>query len=116
MKTVAVLGTLLLPALLLAQTPPVPSKAAKASEPPKGFLKPGGPPAVRLQCEPAGNGQFHLTISFYSERTGKLERLACSGSLDAIEEQIQCHVCAGRLPHRQGDLVEVALKRLRTIR
>jgi C-terminal processing protease CtpA/Prc len=82
---------------------------------PKGFIKPGGPPAVTIQLQPMDKGRLNLVLSFYSNNSGKMERLAYNGQLEDIEHQIQTDTRAQRLPERVQDLVEVALRRVRTI-
>jgi hypothetical protein len=82
---------------------------------PKGLIKPGGPPAVTIQFQPVDNGRLNLVLSFYSDNAGKMESLAYNGPLGDIEQQIHTDAREKRLPDRVQDLVEVALKRVRTI-
>jgi hypothetical protein len=82
---------------------------------PKGFIKPGGPPAVTIQLQPMDNGRLSLVLTFYSDNSGKMERLAYNGHLGDIERQIQTDARAKRLPDRVQDLVDVALRRVRVI-
>jgi len=82
---------------------------------PKGFLKRGGPPAVTIQFQPLEEGKLNFLLSFYSDQSGKLERLTYTGQLGDIEKQIQTDAKSQRLPDRVQDLVEVALKRVRTL-
>ena len=62
---------------------------ADLAEPPKGLIKPGGPPAVHVVAEPLQGAKMRITFTFYSEGQGKLDRLTCSGSLDEIQGQVQ---------------------------
>jgi hypothetical protein len=82
---------------------------------PKGSLKPGGPPSVTMQLQPLESGRLRLVLTFYSDNSGKMERLPYSGQLGEIERQIQKDSLERRLPERVQDLVEVALKRVRAI-
>lgn len=81
----------------------------------KGFIKPGGPPAVRVQAQPLDKGRLNITLQFYSDNSGKLEQPSYVGELPDIERQIQAHARDRRLPPSVVDLVEVALKRLRNL-
>ena len=82
---------------------------------PKALIKPGGPPAVTIQFQPMDNGRLNLVLSFYSDNSGKMESLAYRGALGDIEQQIHTDAREKRLPERVQDLVEVALRRVRTI-
>jgi hypothetical protein len=82
---------------------------------PKGLIKPAGPPAVTIQLQPMENGRLSLVLTFYSDNSGKMERLAYNGRLGDIEQQIQTDARVKRLPDRVKDLVDVALKRVRVI-
>jgi hypothetical protein len=82
---------------------------------PKALLKPGGPPAVTIHLQPTENGQVHLTLSYYLDDSGKMEQLVYMGPLGQIEKQIQADARQKHLPDRLQDLVEVALRRVRTI-
>jgi hypothetical protein len=75
----------------------------------KGAVKPGGPPAVSMDCTVLDGGKMQITFQYYSESSGKLESLTCTGSLPEIEQQVRKH----QLPSRVEDLVDVALKRLK---
>jgi hypothetical protein len=75
----------------------------------KGVLKPGGPPAVAIECTFLDGGKMQIVLDYYSEMNSKLERLTCNGSLPEIEQQVRDY----QLPNRVQELVDVALKRLR---
>ena len=107
---------LLLPPCLLAQTAQRKDNMAENTYlAPKGTFKPGGPPAVTIQLQSLENGRLNLVLTFYANNSGKMERLAYQGNLGAIEKQIQADAREKRVPDRFQDLVEVALKRVRTI-
>jgi hypothetical protein len=82
---------------------------------PKALFKPGGPPTVTIQLQPTDNGEINLTLSYYSDNSGKMEQRAYMGPLGHIEQQIQVDAHEKRLPDRLQDLVEVALQRVRVI-
>jgi hypothetical protein len=75
----------------------------------KGAIKPGGPPAVAIECTYLKDGKLQLVLAYYGAATSKLETLTCSGSLGEIEQQVRDH----NLPNRVEELVDVAIKRLR---
>ena len=85
------------------------------AEPPKGLIKPGGPPAVHVVAEPLDGAKMRITFTYYSEGRGKLERLTCSGSLDQIQDQVQAASDKKQMPANVRDLVDTTLKRIRTI-
>jgi hypothetical protein len=99
-------------ATVLAFDPHRPDNALEAT---KGLTKPGGPPAVTIHLQPMDDGQLSLVLIYYSDKSGKLERLSYKGPLGDIERQIHTDAGAKRLPDRVQDLVEVALQRVRTI-
>jgi hypothetical protein len=82
---------------------------------PKGIIKPGGPPAVVIQLQPLDNGQLSLRLTYYSANSGKMEHMAYTGPLGDIERQIQQHARDKRFSDSVQDLVDVALKRVRSI-
>lgn len=86
-----------------------------AYTPPKGFLKGGSPPPVSIQAQPMDKGQFTVTILYYAENSGKLERLNLHGLLPEIETQFQAQARDRMLSEPIVDMVDVALRRLRTI-
>jgi hypothetical protein len=75
----------------------------------KGAIKPGGPPAVSMECTFLDGGKMQIQMQYYSESSSKLETVTCNGSLPEIEQQVRNH----KLPSRVEDLVDVALKRLK---
>src|SRR5262245_23625556 len=60
---------------------------SKVYSTPKSFLKPGGPPAVSVQCQPKDNGKLDITILYYANNSGKLDSLSLSGALGDIETE-----------------------------
>jgi hypothetical protein len=82
---------------------------------PKGLLKAGGPPAVSVEAQPLDAGKLRVVLHFYSPRSGKLERVTCSGSLVQIEDDVRKMGEQNRMPARVQDLVDVALKRIRAL-
>ncbi|MBI3409445.1 MAG: PDZ domain-containing protein [Planctomycetes bacterium] len=90
-------------------------KGLNAFTAPKSFLKPGGPPAVSVQCQPMDNGKLDVTILYYVNNSAKLDRLNFTGAINDIETQFQSHAREQQLPERVVDLVDVALRRLREI-
>ena len=75
----------------------------------KGALKPGGPPAVAIECTYLDDGKMQMVLGYYAEKTSKLETVTCAGSLPEIEQQVREHM----LPARVQELVDVAIKRLK---
>lgn len=82
---------------------------------PKGFLKTGSPPAVSIQAQPMDNGKLDVTILFYADSAGKLERLHFVGPIAEVENSFQAEARDRQLPVRVVDLVDVALRRLRVL-
>jgi hypothetical protein len=76
----------------------------------KGAIKPGGPPAVAIECTFLGGDKLQIMLAYYSEKNSKLETVTCSGSLSEVEQQVRDY----QLPNAVQELVEVAFKRLRT--
>jgi hypothetical protein len=89
---------------------------ADPAEPPKGLIKPGGPPAVHVVARPLDGGKMEITFTFYSEGKGKLDHLACTGSLDEIEVQLRMAGEQKRMPAPVRDLADATLKRIRTLK
>jgi len=83
--------------------------------PPKGFMKPGGPPAVSVEAQPLEKGRLNLVVRFYADNSSKLEQRSYEGALDDIEQQLHAHAREHRLPENVVDLVDVALKRIRKL-
>jgi len=82
---------------------------------PKGVLKLGGPPAVKVEAQTLSNGKLSVTLTYFTDVSGKLERVTCSGSLPEIENQVRELGVQNRMPPRVQDLVDVALKRIRDL-
>jgi hypothetical protein len=76
----------------------------------KSAVKPGGPPSVAIECTFLEAAKMQIKLEYYSEASSKLETVTCSGSLPEIEQKVR----EQRLPIRVQELVDVALKRLRT--
>ena len=70
----------------------------------KGAVKPGGPPAVAIECTFLDGGKLKVVFAYYSEASSKLETVTCMGSLTEIEEQVRQR----QLPARVQELVDVA--------
>jgi hypothetical protein len=81
----------------------------------RGVLKPGGPPAVDVEAKRLEGGKLQITFMYYSQGTGKLERVRCSGSLAEIENEVRVLGEQNRMPARVQDLVDVALRRIRKL-
>jgi hypothetical protein len=75
----------------------------------KGAIKPGGPPAVAIECTYLDGDKLQLILGYYSQASSKLQTLTCTGSLMEIEQQVREH----QLPDRVEELVDVAIKKLR---
>jgi hypothetical protein len=75
----------------------------------KGAIKPGGPPAVAIECTSLDNGKLQVVLGYYAEKSNKLQTVTCTGSLTEIEQQISEQM----LPNHIQELVDVAIKRLR---
>jgi PDZ domain len=86
-----------------------------ASNPPKAMIKPGGPPAVNVEAQRLAGGRLQITFTYYSQGTGKLEKLKCSGSLADIENEVRQLGKQNQMPSRVQDLVEVALRQIRLL-
>jgi hypothetical protein len=82
---------------------------------PKGVIKPGGPPAVNVEAQRVQSGKLKVTFTYYSQGTGKLERVTCSGSLTEIEDEVRELGRQNRMPSRVQDLADVALRRMRVL-
>jgi membrane-associated protease RseP (regulator of RpoE activity) len=76
----------------------------------KGAIKPGGPPAVAIECTSLDNGKLQVVLGYYPEKSAKLQTVICTGSLMEIEQQVRDQM----LPTKIQELAEVAIKRLRT--
>jgi hypothetical protein len=96
--------------LTLALTLPGPEMTAI----PKSVLKPGGPPAVSVEAQPLRDGKLRVNFAYYSS-AGKLQQVSCSGSLKEIEQQVRQLGQQNQMPARVQDLMDVALRRLRTL-
>jgi hypothetical protein len=81
----------------------------------KGVLKAGGPPAVTVEARPLQQGKLRVTFTYYSDGSGKLEQVTCSGSLGEIEAEVRSLGEQNRISPRLQDLIDVALKRIRAI-
>lgn len=75
----------------------------------KGALKPGGPPAVAIECTPLDDGKLQVILGYYMEHGSKLQTQTYEGSLVQIEQQVR----DSQLPARVQELVDVAIKRLK---
>jgi hypothetical protein len=75
----------------------------------KGVIKPGGPPAVAIECTFLDGGKLEVVLAYYGEKSSKLQSVTCSGSLTEIEQQVRDQ----NLPGNIQELVDVAIKRLR---
>jgi hypothetical protein len=75
----------------------------------KGAIKPGGPPAVAIECTSLDNGKLQVVLGYYAEKSSKLQTVTCTGSLPEIEQQVREQM----LPNHIQELVDVAIKRLR---
>jgi PDZ domain len=87
--------------------------ALKDEDLPKGLVKLGGPPDVTIKCQMLDDKKLSVTFMYYRD-TGKRESVTVAGSLPEIERSVQDLGKQNRFPARVQDLVEVALKRLRT--
>jgi membrane-associated protease RseP (regulator of RpoE activity) len=93
----------------LAQT------AAAGLNSPRAMLKSVGPPAVNVEAQRLEGGKLQVTFIYYSQGTGKLERVKCSGSIAEIENEVRELGKQNRMPSRVQDLVDVALRRIRVL-
>src|ERR1700676_4140115 len=55
----------------------------------KGVIKPGGPPAVAIECTFLHGGKLEVVLAYYGEKSSKLQSVTCSGSLTEIEQQVR---------------------------
>jgi membrane-associated protease RseP (regulator of RpoE activity) len=75
----------------------------------KGVIKPGGPPAVAIECTFLDGDKMQVVLGYYAEKSSKLQTVTCTGSLPEIENQVREQM----LPNHIQELVDVAIKRLR---
>jgi PDZ domain len=75
----------------------------------RNAIKPGGPPAVNVECTYLTSAKMQMVVTYYAELSSQLQTLTCTGSLMEIEQQVREH----QLPDRVEDLVDVAIKKLR---
>ena len=75
-----------------------------------GVAKPGGPATVSVAATPLERGRMKVTVEFYPEGQGRMQRLTCEGDTSEID-----HVIAEKVPERERGMVEVALKRIRML-
>lgn len=80
-----------------------------------GVVKPGGPPAVTVEAEPREGGKLNVTFFYFSDQTGRQERVTCSGTLPEIEKQVRDLGEQRQMPVRVQNLVDVALERIRVL-
>lgn len=100
--------SLRLSALQEASNPTIPPN-------PKGLLKPDGPPAISVKAEPLDGGKLEITFKYYSDGKGKLDQVTCRGSFKEIEAQVRTMGQKNQIPPRIQELVDVALKRIRSL-
>ncbi len=87
----------------------------KVEDLPKGVVKKEALPDVTLKAQSLGDNKMSINLRYYTERSGKLVEITLDGSLTEIEGRVRELGKLNRMPRRVQDLVEVALKRLRTI-
>ena len=75
-----------------------------------GVAKPGGPAAVSVAATPLERGRMKVTVEFYPDGQGRLQRVTCEGDSDEIDSAI-----AEKVPERERGMVRVALKRIRSL-
>ncbi len=75
-----------------------------------GVAKPGGPATVSVAATPLERGRMKVTVEFYPDGQGRLQKVSCEGDPKEID-----HVIAEKVPERERGMVEVALKRIRML-
>ena len=75
-----------------------------------GVAKPGGPATVSVAATPLERGRMKVTVEFYPEGQGRLQRVSCEGDASEIDSEI-----AKQVPERERGMVQVALKRIRML-
>ena len=75
-----------------------------------GVAKPGGPAAVSVAATPLERGRMKVTVEFYPDGQGRMQRVTCEGDSDEIDSAI-----AEKVPERERGMVRVALKRIRSL-
>jgi hypothetical protein len=94
---------------------PLPQPIAVFGNTAKGSIKAGGPPAINVEAERLPGDRLQVTFTYYSQGTGKLEQVQCSGSLTDIENEVRELGKQNRMPSRVQDLADVALRRIRVL-
>jgi PDZ domain len=87
--------------------------ALKEEDLPKSLVKLGGLPDVTVKCQRLDEKKLSVTFMYYRD-SGKRDSVTVAGSLPEIEKSVQDLGKENRFPPRVQDLVETALKRLRT--
>jgi hypothetical protein len=88
-------------------------------EPPfdaKSLIKPDGPPAITVETKPLDDGKLRVTLTYFSDLTGKLERVTCAGTLPEIEKTVRDLGANRRMSPRVQNLADVALQRIRLLK
>lgn len=78
---------------------------------PRGIAKPGGPATVSLAATPLENGQLKVIIEYYDVEKRQTQTVTCQAAAADVE-----NVVRKKLPSRERQYVEVALKRLRDLK
>ncbi len=82
---------------------------------PTAMLKPGGPPAVTVEAKPLQGNLMSVTFTYFANKTGKLEQVQCSGSVDEIKHTVKDLVRKNSMSSQVQDLADLALERIRVL-
>ena len=70
-----------------------------------GVAKPNGPATVSVAATPLERGRMKVTVEFYPDGQGRLQKVSCEGDTDEID-----HAIAEKVPERERGMVQVALE------
>jgi hypothetical protein len=88
------------------QLAPAAANAVREPEVARAEAKQGSPPAVSVSAAPLADGNLKVTIEYYQDRTGRIQKVTCSGTPAEIDREVQ------KLPARVQELTRVALQRI----
>ncbi len=75
-----------------------------------GVAKPGGPATVSVAATPLERGRMKVTVEFYPEGQGRLQKVSCEGDPNEID-----HVIAEKVPARSAAWFRWRSKRIRML-
>lgn len=93
------------PVLRIAKAEP---QSSKDNPPPRGIAKQGGPGKINVSAVPMDGNRMRVTFEYY--HTGRLKQVTCSGTPDAIDEQVKA-----KLPDKVQPIAQAAIQRLREL-